>query len=147
MIFKRGEYVGKDNWNWKDDRINNVTLHRYVKRHKTRPELCQRCKERPPRDLANITGIYDRNLDNWEYMCKKCHVRFDNLIEKNLEPYYIKPKDLSHNICFICKSDETYIRKRDNRPGWCYIDNKPVCGRCYPKEMRRRKSLSPVGVV
>ena len=30
-------------------------------------------------DLANVTGIYDRDFKNWTYLCRKCHLKFDNV--------------------------------------------------------------------
>ena len=37
-------------------------------------------------DLAN-KGIYNRNFDNWEWLCRKCHMlsdgRLENLINAN----------------------------------------------------------------
>lgn len=43
--------------------------------------------KRSPKDLANITGIYNRDFRNWRYMCRKCHIEFDNIIERNFAPY------------------------------------------------------------
>lgn len=50
----------------------------------SKPDLCPKCHIRPAIDLAN-KGIYDRNLSNWEWLCRKCHMesdgRLDNFIK------------------------------------------------------------------
>jgi len=33
-------------------------------------------------DLAN-KGIYDRNPDNWEWLCRKCHMTKDGRVNMN----------------------------------------------------------------
>lgn len=43
------------------------------------PELCQICNQKLPLDLANITGVYNRDFKNWAYFCRKCHLVFDNI--------------------------------------------------------------------
>lgn len=34
-------------------------------------------------ELANITGVYDRDFSNWEWLCVKCH--------RLLDKYYRDP--------------------------------------------------------
>lgn len=57
-------------------------LHIRVKKKFPKPDLCMICKKVPPIDLANITGIYEDELKNWAYMCKKCHIEYDNIIPR-----------------------------------------------------------------
>ena len=74
------------NGNWKGDKVGYVQLHTWVKRRISKPELCFSCKDRPPLDLANITGIYSRALDNWTWLCRRCHMLSDGRM-KNLKQY------------------------------------------------------------
>ena len=53
------------------------TLHKYLKRHIPPPELCEMCNKVPARQLSNKTGIYNRDFENWWYLCVKCHYHFD----------------------------------------------------------------------
>jgi hypothetical protein len=77
----------EEHYRWKGNNVGNHALHDYVKRHLPKPKICQICGLIPPRDLANITGIYNRELINWKYLCKKCHNNYDNLIVRNLIQY------------------------------------------------------------
>ena len=71
MTYKKG----KDHHNWKGDKVGIGALHEWVIRQLPKPDLCK-CLERPPKDLSN-NGIYDRNLDNWEWLCRSCHLKKD----------------------------------------------------------------------
>jgi len=85
--------LSEKNPNWTGDKVGLNGLHSWVKRRLKKPETCDFCNNSKPYDLAN-KGIYDRNLDNWEWLCRKCHMTKDGRIEiliengkKNLENY------------------------------------------------------------
>lgn len=81
--------IGINNPNWKGDNIKrkgNMGLHIWVKRRKLKPKFCECCKTNPPYDLANISNEYKRDLDDWEWLCRSCHMHKDNRI-KNLKQY------------------------------------------------------------
>ena len=63
---------------------HSSTLHQYIRKWFPKPELCQICFNRPPHDLANITGIYNREFENWLYLCRGCHSNFDHTYEDKL---------------------------------------------------------------
>jgi len=48
------------------------SLHIKVKQNLVRPCLCK-CGKRPVDDLHNISGNYQRNLKDWEWLCRSCH--------------------------------------------------------------------------
>ena len=77
---------GEKNGYWKGDGVQRVQLHRWVRNNLPEPELCQMCNKKPPYDLANITGKYTRDLTNWAYYCRKCHMVSDDRIY-NLKQY------------------------------------------------------------
>jgi hypothetical protein len=72
---------GKKNPNWQGDNIKYNGLHRWVERRIEKPDICPRCKKRPAIDLTN-KGVYDRNLDNWEYLCRHCHMKEDGRLKQ-----------------------------------------------------------------
>lgn len=74
--------IGDKNPMWKGDAVGYTALHDWVKRHLPQPELCQRCKERPAIDAANISGEYKRDLTDWEYLCRTCHMNEDGRMEQ-----------------------------------------------------------------
>ena len=73
---------GKNNPNWKGDKIKSYSaLHQWIKRYKPIPNICEICKNK--KDiygsyklvLANISGKYKRNLDDWIYCHQSCHIQ------------------------------------------------------------------------
>ena len=69
------------NPNWAGDKIKYNGLHDWVKRRKPKPKLCENCKKTKPHDLAN-KEIYNRELKNWEWLCRRCHMIKDGRLEK-----------------------------------------------------------------
>lgn len=76
--------LGNKNCQWKGDSVKIGPLHDYIKWYLPKPELCQCCGKVPPYDLAN-KGVYDRNLDNWEWLCRRCHMDKDGRLEEFLK--------------------------------------------------------------
>lgn len=74
--------TGKNNHNWTGDNVGYGSLHDWVRRYFPKPEKCHMCKEKPPKDLANISGVYNREFKNWAYFCARCHHLFDNIYER-----------------------------------------------------------------
>jgi len=62
---------------WKGDDVGYGKLHGWVRSRLPKPDICPCCEEKPPYDLANYTQIYNRDLDNWVYLCRSCHMKLD----------------------------------------------------------------------
>jgi len=73
--------IGEKNPMWKGEDVGYEQLHRWVRSRFPKPELCIICKKVPPIDLAN-KGIYTRDLTNWEYLCRSCHMKKDGRSRK-----------------------------------------------------------------
>lgn len=71
---------------WKGDNVGLKGLHKWVKSQFPMTKLCQCCKKVPPRDLANISQKYMRDLSDWEWLCRKCHMTKDGRF-KNLKQF------------------------------------------------------------
>jgi len=65
------------NPNWKGDVVGLKALHEWVKRRKIKTKFCEKCLKAPPRDLANISQEYRRDLNDFEWLCRKCHMEKD----------------------------------------------------------------------
>lgn len=74
--------IGENNSMWRDDDVGYCALHEWVRNNLSEPELCQMCNKVPPYDLANITGVYSRDLKNWAYYCRKCHMVSDGRLDR-----------------------------------------------------------------
>lgn len=98
--------MGSKNPMWKGDEVGYVAMHDWVNRHKPKPDLCECCDKEKPRDLANISGEYMRDLSDWEWLCRRCHMIKDGRIN-NLKKYTKKIA-----TCLDCG---IVINKRSNR--------------------------------
>ena len=69
--------LAENNPQWKGDRVGMIALHEWVAKYKKRPYLCENCLIEKSRDLANISQKYKRDLDDWEWLCRRCHMKKD----------------------------------------------------------------------
>jgi hypothetical protein len=73
---------GKNNPAWKGDAVGRVALHEFVGNRKPKPNMCESCHETTPRDLHNTPGTYKRNLEDWVWLCRRCHMIEDERLEE-----------------------------------------------------------------
>jgi hypothetical protein len=74
------------NPNWKGDKVGKDAVHIWVKRRYKRPNNCQECnKPNKLLDLANTSGKYLRDVTDWRYLCRKCHMSSDGRLDKWLQ--------------------------------------------------------------
>ena len=52
-------------------------IHAWVRRNKPKPKICCICNERRKLELANISGFYNKDIKDFLWVCKKCHILFD----------------------------------------------------------------------
>jgi hypothetical protein len=71
------------NIEWKGNKASRLAIHFWVIRRKEKPELCEECNKKPPFDLANISGKYLRDINDYRWLCRSCHMHTDGRI-KNL---------------------------------------------------------------
>ena len=90
--------LNEKNPNWKGGNVGYHGIHSWVRRRLTKPEFCQRCNKRPPIDLANKSGQYKRDLDDWWWLCRSCHVQLDG---RMVRLALITTKGW-HRYCKIC---------------------------------------------
>jgi hypothetical protein len=76
------ENRGEKNGMWKGEGVGYGALHEYVKSHLTQPLNCEKCGLPKKLDLANRSGDYKRDLRDWEYLCRKCHMENDGRLAK-----------------------------------------------------------------
>lgn len=56
-------------------------IHYWVKKNKPKPKFCEHCKKVPPRDVANISGKYKRDIKDFLWLCRKCHMIQDGRLK------------------------------------------------------------------
>jgi len=74
--------AGNRNGMWKGDDVKRAQLHDWVRERKPKPKFCEDCGENPPKDLANISQKYRRDINDFEWLCRKCHMVKDDRIKK-----------------------------------------------------------------
>ena len=66
-------------------------IHNWVRYHKPKQEGCTICYKIKKLELANISGDYSKDIDDYLWLCKKCHIQFDK--DNNTHEKYLKEKD------------------------------------------------------
>ena len=102
---------GSLNPSWKGNTVSYNALHEWVRSRYVKPDLCEHCAAAPPHDLANISGRYLRELRDWWYLCRRCHMEIDGRNQKlrdsgRSRKIYIPP-------CAYC--GKTYYRRSRQR--------------------------------
>lgn len=73
--------TGKNNWNWKGNKVSYRGLHHWIESKLNQLHYCEHCKKSdlPHRHYqwANIDHKYKRNLKDWIRLCAKCHTNYD----------------------------------------------------------------------
>lgn len=77
----RESKLGERNFMWKGNSVGMSALHEWIKTRFPKPKRCQECKKVPPYDLANKSGKYKRELSDWEWLCRRCHMTKDGRLE------------------------------------------------------------------
>ena len=81
-IHLKGHNKGESHGLWKGQNVSYKGLHQWVRRWLLKPEYCIDCKIAKPYDVANISQEYKRNLSDWEWLCRKCHMIKDGRYER-----------------------------------------------------------------
>lgn len=81
-IMKKSINLEEKNGMWKGDRVGLTQLHVWVRRRLVKPEKCSNCGKKGWLDLANISQEYKRDLLDWEWLCRACHMRKDGRMKK-----------------------------------------------------------------
>lgn len=76
--------LAEKNPHWAGKKVGYAGLHRWVAHRLHKPEQCESCGEVKRLDLANISQKYKRDLTDWEWLCRKCHMTKDGRI-KNMK--------------------------------------------------------------
>ena len=77
---------GSGNPKWAGDMVSFRGLHSWVRRSKPKTVFCERCGNVPPFDVANISGHYHRDINDFEWLCRSCHMNDDGR-KGNLKQY------------------------------------------------------------
>jgi len=82
--------LGSKNSMWKGDSVGYAALHKWIMARLPKTEFCDLCHKIPPLDLANKSNNYRRDVTDWLWLCRRCHMlsdgRMSNLVVKDKNP-------------------------------------------------------------
>lgn len=87
--------TGERSHNWKGDAVGYASLHEWVRKRIPKPLICPRCHTRLTIDLSNKDNKYTRDLNDWEWLCRICHMEIDGRLE-SLRIRMQRPRCLPH---------------------------------------------------
>jgi predicted nucleic acid-binding Zn ribbon protein len=75
------------NPNWRGENAGYNAIHKWVREHKPKPLLCENCGLEKKLELSNKDHEYQRNLEDYRWLCDKCHYDYDieNGLRSNAE--------------------------------------------------------------
>lgn len=88
---------------YKGDEVSYNVLHKWINRNKPYTGFCEHCgiTEAGRRlDAANISGEYKRDINDYKWLCIRCHRKFD-FTEKTRERLYKALMKRHHPELFI----------------------------------------------
>jgi hypothetical protein len=71
---------GPEHHKWVGDNVQYEGVHGWVKRNIKTKKVCSVCKTRKNIDLANKDNLYNRDFNNWTWLCRKHHMLSDGRI-------------------------------------------------------------------
>lgn len=77
---------------WKGNKVGNDGLHHWIRRNKLKPNFCENCKKVTRLDLANISQKYKRDINDFEWLCRKCHMTKDGRLKRLITRIIIRNK-------------------------------------------------------
>ncbi len=60
-------------------------IHLWIRKHKPRPKFCEECGKNKPQEVANISGEYKRDINDYKWWCSKCHRHLDGTVDNLLK--------------------------------------------------------------
>lgn len=125
---KRCSKIGTNNPQWKED-VGYSALHNWVYRHLEKPNNCACCGKPANLDLANISKEYKRELTDWEWLCRSCHMIKDGVTKRLIE-YGLSSRKYGEINCKEC--DKAFMKKYKKSLFCC----KPCSTTYYNKHIR-----------
>jgi hypothetical protein len=69
---------GRRNPAFKGGKASIVAIHKWVSRRLPKSDVCEHCGHKGYTEMSNKSGNYLRDLSDWQWLCRKCHFKYDN---------------------------------------------------------------------
>jgi len=128
---------GKANVNWSGEKISRQSIHGWIRLNYKKPKLCQDCGIKVPYDLANISPTYNpetytRDIKNWRWLCRSCHMKSDGRSKKLFENSQI-------NEVRVCRNCSKQFNARFVKHYHC---SKPCAQKLATERYFKRKKIT-----
>ena len=125
------------NPSWKGNSVGYTALHNWIKSRLPKPVSCSNCGKKKAIDLANISQKYKRDLFDWEWLCRSCHMIKDGRMAI-LRVSHPKRKGKTI-ICVICGQKKYRSPSQFNTWGGKYCSNSCSGIGGWPKQSEKIK--------
>jgi hypothetical protein len=132
-MIKNIKNTNEKNGMWRAEEVSYNALHSWVRIRKEKPALCEECKKEKPYDLSNISGKYKRDINDYKYLCRQCHMKNDGRIKK-LNSFSIMNRRKNKGVLLLCNKCKQYKAKEDFRKDKYTFDGYTVNCKCCLKE-------------
>ena len=70
---------GEKNGKWLGDKVGFFGLHDWVRNNIESEDVCEHCKTAEAKiyDWSNKYHTYKRKKDDWQKLCRSCHMKYD----------------------------------------------------------------------
>jgi hypothetical protein len=79
---KKGKYLREKSSQWKGESASYSSQHEWIRKNSIIPLFCQKCGKETKLDASNISGKYKREISDYEWLCRKCHLEKDGVSDK-----------------------------------------------------------------
>lgn len=108
---------------WKGDKVGYSGIHLWVATYWGRESKCEKCKTTTAKryEWANL-GILNRERKNWKRLCKKCHVKLDDVHTKIwLSRKRNQPRTIQCRVCNKLREMKACLLKLPGRGQFCSV--------------------------
>lgn len=76
---EKTRHFREENGSWKGNNTKTISLHGWIRKYKPKTDKCEICKEKKKLELSfnHDLGDYTRNLNDYQWLCSKCHSKRD----------------------------------------------------------------------
>ncbi|MFZ0222938.1 MAG: hypothetical protein WAM42_14740 [Candidatus Nitrosopolaris sp.] len=118
-------------------------LHEWIRKNRPKPLVCEECHIGPPREVANIDDIYEKDISHFRWMCVSCHAKLDGRGRHHSSrarvPYIMKPidnMDYRKRTIYLPESLDTEMRVRSARDDMSYSEAAVIAFEEYVKRKK-----------
>lgn len=73
--YKQGKTI--ENPHWKGNNAQKRSIHDWISRNFGQEPKCEMCGKEQTIEWSNIDHLYSRNRQDWQRLCRSCHMKYD----------------------------------------------------------------------